>query len=796
MFPGRGTVSRAFPWLMGVIVLAVAVACYWPSLHGGYLWDDPAHITAPQLRDWAGLVSIWTDVGATQEFYPVLHSAFWFQYQLWGDAVLGYHLVNVFLHAGSCIVLAFLLRRLWHPKKVAHGATGVAASSLVPDAAAWIAALLFAVHPVCVESVAWITEQKNTLSLFFLLLATLAYFDFADSRRASRYWLAFVLFFLAVASKPATVVMPAAVLVLIWWRAGKVELRPDVIPTLPFFALSMIAGLVTVWVETHHVGAAGENFDWSALERVLLAGRIVWFYLGKLLWPAELIFYYERWNVSEMAAGWWPYLIASVAVTVVLWAIRHRTRGPLATWMLFVGTLFPVLGFFNVYGFNFSQVADHFQYLPCMVFLAAAAGGIATLLARAPAWLNSMASVAGLAVLAFLGVRSHHQSALYVDNETLFRSVIDRNPESWMAHHNVGLSIAKAGGRVQEAIAAFRRAIELNPEFPDIHLALGIELMKTGAREEALARYRRALELRPHYAEAMSALAVEISREPERREEAYQLFEEALRIRPFRPEIHANYANVLARDPARLPEAIAHFEEALFLFPGYSKALNDYGVVLAGFPKRRADAVRKFESALAIEPGYHEARYNLAATLAEMPGREADAIAHYERTLGANPGLAQAHYGLANVLSRDPQRASEAVEHYEAAIRILPGFAEARANLANLLVRIPGRLGEGLAQYDAALEIDPSLFWVHFNLASQLARLPDHRDDAAAHFQEAIRLKPDYADALNGLAILYAQQGRFEEARTSWQRALQIDPNYQAARENLRRLEELAAGRK
>ncbi|HEY5552676.1 MAG TPA: tetratricopeptide repeat protein [Opitutaceae bacterium] len=791
---GAGKTRRAVDWALVVLTFAVTLACYWPALNGAPLWDDPAHITRPELRDWSGLVRICTEVGATQEFYPVLHAAFWLEHRLWGDATLGYHLINIVLHAGSCCLLALILRGLWTSRHANPPDGTDPEKRPVLHGAEWLAALLFAVHPVCVESVAWITEQKNTLSLFLYLLAAATFLRFVQRPRWASYTAALILFFLALAAKPATVTLPAALLVVLWWKNGRLEWRRDLVPTIPFFALAAAAGLVTVWVETELVGAKGAGFDWTLLERVLLAARVTWFYLGKLVWPLDLSFYYERWDVPAEAGGWWPYLLAALGLTVMLWAIRRRTRGPLAAWMLFVGSLFPVLGFFNVFGFTFSQVADHFQYQPCMIFTAAFAGGLSTLLSRTPARLVAAAcGMLGVALVG-LGAQSHRRSALYVNNETLFRSVIAQNPASWMAHHILGVELSRQQGRGEEAIAHFRAALTLDPEFPDSHLGLGAELAKTpGGDADALRHYERALELRPHYAEAHNALGGLLAKHPARLPEAIAHFEEALRLRPRLAEAHVNLANALARDPARLPKAVAHYEEALHLRPDFAKAHNDYGLVLARLPGRSTEAITRFEEALRLNPSYVEALCNLANTVATLPGRTSDAIAHYEQALRIHPKSAQAHYGLANVLALQSGRAIDAVSHYEAALEQIPEFAEAHANLANLLSRTPGRSADAIAHYQVALRIDPDLSWVHFNLALHLGGIPGRVDDAFSHFKEALRIKPDYPDALNGLAILLAQQGRYEEARTRWLKALEIDPDYQTARQNLRLLEQMTS---
>lgn len=777
--------SRLRDAALAALTFLVVLACYWPALNGALLWDDPAHVTRPELRDWAGLLRIWTEPGATQQFYPVLHTAFWIEHRLWGDAPLPYHLLNVLLHSLNSVLLALGLRRLWQWK---------APTNSIPNGTEWLAALLIAVHPVCVESVAWISEQKNTLSTAFCLLALLNFIEFANSRRRTSWWIATAFFALAVGTKSVTAVLGPALLVLAWWRHGRLEWRRDVVPLLPWLVLGFAAGLTTAWIEREWIGADGEAYALSWVQRTLLAARCLWFYLSSLAWPSDLTFFPERWDVPSESPGWIAHLAGAIGITIALWLLSKRSRGPLCSWLLYCGALFPALGFFNVFPFAFSYVADHFQYLPAFSMVASIVTAGALAVRRLPVsgyWLLPCAAVI---VSVVLGRVAHRESRLYVSNEVLFRANIERNPRSWMAHHILGLELSRMPGRGDEALVHIREAIRLNPDYPDSHLALGIELMKRpGSREEALAAYGRALQLRPYFAEAHSALAVDLAKQPGRLDDALHHFEEALRIRPLRPEIHANYANALARDPARLPKAIAHFEEALHLKPDYAKALNDYGVVLARLPDRRLAAVAKFEQALTFEPGYHEARYNLAATLSEIPGRESDAISQYERILGSDPGFALAHYGVANLLARRPDRAADAIRHYETAIAQQPDFAEAHANLANLLSRIPGRAEDAVAHYETALRIDPGLAWVHFNLALHLAGNPDRAAGAASHYEAALRIDPDYLDALNGLAILLAQQGRFEEARTRWTRALEIDPNYQPARQNLLLLEQMRA---
>jgi len=817
---------RIEPWGMAALLLGLVLACYWPALRGGLLWDDQAHVTAPALRSRSGLGRIWFDVGATQQYYPVVHSAFWIENRMWGNAPLGYHLANVLFHATSCFLLALVLQRLGSvPSAGAAARPGRAASSAIPRAAGWLAAAIFAVHPVCVESVAWISEQKNTLSLVFYLLAALAYLDFDDKRRAGSYARALAFFLLALGTKSVTATLPAALLVMLWWRNGRLSLRRDAGPLAPWFAIAMVSGLFTAWVERRFIGAEGAGFDLSAIQRVLLAGRVVSFYLGKLIWPADLAFVYPHWDVPAVSPGWYGFLGGALALTAALWLFRRRCRGALAAWLFFIGSLFPALGFFNVYPFIFSYVADHFQYLASLGLIALAAGGVATMLARA----STAVRVGGWglcgALVAGLGFLANQQCRIYVNAETLYRATLARNPECWMAHTNLGAELAKSPAGEAEAMAHDQEALRIKPDYAEAHNNLAVELAKLPGREpEAIAHYGQALRIRPDYAETHANLANVLATIPGRVPEALMHYQQALRLKPDYADAHYNLANELAKLPGRLPEALAHYERALQLNPDHAKAHFNLANELAKLPGRAPDAIAHYEEAIRILPDnagahtnlanvlaaipgresealihYHQAlrlkpddaeiHYDLANELAKLPGRLPDALVHYERALQLNPAHAEAHFNLANELARLPGRAPEAIEHYEEALRIRPDYAEAHANLANVLAAIPGRVPEALAHYEEALRLNPDLAEVHYNLANELAKLPGYDAEAIHHYQETLRLKPDFARAQNRLAILYARQGRTDEAKRLWKRVLELDPTNEDAGKYLGMLE-------
>ena len=275
-------------WILRLLLIVATAIAYLPAWNGKQIWDDKAHITAPALRSLNGLKEIWFEPGATQQYYPVVHSAFWLEHKLWGDNVLPYHLVNILLHGFSAILLFQILRRLNVP-------------------GAWLAAALFALHPVQVETVAWISELKNTLSGVFCLSSALLYLQFDEKRRPALYGWSLALYLLGLMSKTAMAGLPGALLVVLWWQRGALSWKRDLRPLLPFFAVGLIGGLFTAWVERHFIGAQGAAFHFSLIERGLIAGRDFWFYLFKIVWPAELIFIYPRWNVS--AAVWWQVLV-------------------------------------------------------------------------------------------------------------------------------------------------------------------------------------------------------------------------------------------------------------------------------------------------------------------------------------------------------------------------------------------------------------------------------------------------------------------------------------------------------
>ena len=612
--------------------------------------------------------------------------------------------MNITLHALSAFLVAVLLARL----RVA-GAT--------------LAALAFALHPVQVESVAWISELKNVLSGVFYLLAALVYLRFDRTRRPAAYGGAALLFLLALGSKTVTATLPAALLVVLWWQRGRLERRRDLLPIVPLLALGLAAGFFTAWVEHVYIGAQGTAFDLTWIERGLVAGRALWFYAGTLIWPLGLVFTYPRWEVSQFV--WWQYLypIAALVVVGLCWRVRSRTRAPLAATLLFAGTLFPALGFVDVYPFRFSYVADHFQYLASIPVLAALAAGLWILLRRlgglqpappgagTPAALPVWASlVVLLAVGIPLGFLTRSESRYYASAEALYRETIRRNPGAWIAHNNLGGLL-----------------LDDKPEEAAVHV------------------------------------------------------EEALRLEPDLAEAHNN-RGILWHRQGRIAEALAEYERAASLEPGLARAHNNRCLALTQLG-RLPEALTACETALALDPDYPEALYHSGAVL-QMVGRAGQATARFERAVELDPTYAEVHYQLGLARQR-AGRLDDAVRQYRIAAELRPRFAEAHNDLGLVLAQT-GRLEEAVVAFTRAIEARPAFADASFNLANTLLAL-GRLDEAVPHFEAALVIRPDDAAAHNNLGVALLELGRAREAAPHFREALRLAPNLGQARENLRR---------
>ncbi len=664
--------AKAWP---AAALVALTLATYAPVRHAGFVWDDDFYLADnPTLADLAGLKRIWLDTSSNPQYYPLVFTSFWIERHLWGLEPSGYHLVNVGLHAASAVLLWRILLLLAVP-------------------GAWLAAALFAIHPVQVESVAWVTERKNVLSGIFFLGAGLCYLRCAlaraepaqrkalgvDRSGKARAVAAAVLFVCALLSKSVTAVLPIALGIVLVWKRGRLDGR-DVGWLGGMLALGALAGLRTAWLEVHQVGAQGETFDLSLLERCLVAGRAFWFYLGKLFWPANLSFVYPKWRVEAGQALPYAFPLAAAALLGGLYALRGRLGGgPLAAFLYFGVALGPALGFLNVYPMRYSFVADHFQYLASIgpLSLAAAAGALAgrkvgaayasrgTSAGGVAAWVAR--GIAGL-VLVAIGMLSWRQAHAYRDIETLWRATIRANPRATLAHWNLGKHLENRGD-LDEAIAHYRAALGVEPGIADVLVNLGNALMRKGRVEEARAAFEEAARLHPRHPIARYNLGVALEREGQT-DRAMSEYLEALRNAP---------------DPLA---SRSDLEEQLYRKGSFGQLYSAAHSRLADLLARqgRSDEAAEHERLATVSDGSSPAALVDLANRKAEEGRLAEAIALYRKVLEASPEHALAHYNLALAYEQQSDL-GRALAEYREAIRYAPDLGAAHKNLAIVLFK-------------------------------------------------------------------------------------------------------------
>jgi tetratricopeptide (TPR) repeat protein len=525
----------------GALVIALAaLAVYAPALRGPFVFDDILLVSDnPLLRAPDGPSRFWFTTQAV-DYWPVTNTCFWIEWRLWGPEPTGYHLTGLALHIAIVLLVWRLLALLAVP-------------------GAYLAALLFAVHPVNVETIAWIAQRKSQLAALFALLSALA---FVHAERppplspGSRpvvdrwYWLSLAAAALALLSKISAAILPPALLLVVWWKRSLT--RRDAARIAPFFALVVALLAVNLWFRGRGVVSVPVVDHAGPLERLLGAAGVVWFYLGKAVWPRDLSFIYPDWHVAASEWRWWVALAGAALVTAALWCYRARgARSLLVAWLFFCGTLFPVMGFTDVGVGQHIVVADHYQHLALIAVVAVAGAGLAWWRRRLPDAWRWLPPAAGAGTAALLAILASQQSALYADGVTLYEDTLRKNPDAWAAHNNLG-SLLFDAGRLPEAEAHLRRALELNPEYAEAHDNLGNVLQRSNRNDEAIAHYRRALEIRPTYALAHNNLAVALI------------------------------------GTGALDEAIAHFERAVALKPDYQSARQN--LTLAQSLKRGAAA--------------------------------------------------------------------------------------------------------------------------------------------------------------------------------------------------------------
>jgi len=539
---------RALAWLGAAAALAAwTFFAYSPAWHGGFIWDDDRYVTHNYLLIAPdGLRRIWFSLDAPSQYFPLAYTVLRIERSLWDLNPVGYHCVNIVLHLGNALLVWCILARLKVP-------------------GAWLAAAIFALHPVQVESVGWISELKNVLMGFFFLLTLLTWIEYVDATHKHRrilYVAALVFYLLALSAKATACTLPAALLLVLWLKQKPIG-RRALLEIIPFVVLALGIGLMAVWWEKYHQGTR-MLVSLGPVERLLIASRAIWFYLGKIFWPAKLTFIYPQWRIdpTNPIAYLWPIAVA-VAVVLIFYGRRFFGRSVEVAALFFVMTLGPLLGFVMLYTFRYTFVADHYQYLASIGPIALASAGLVTL-SRLSRTLQRLVGGTSFAILIGLGLLTWQQSATYRDAETLWRTTIAKNPGCWMAYNNLGV-VQFEKGNVEDAIEKYQQSLGLHPDYPEAHYNLGSALLQNGYADEAIRHC-----------------------------------EEALKIQPNEPDAHIVLGNAFMAKQD-VDRAIAHYEQALTLRPEDSNAHYNLGIALQ--EKGETDrAAREYEKARQYEP--------------------------------------------------------------------------------------------------------------------------------------------------------------------------------------------------
>jgi tetratricopeptide (TPR) repeat protein len=667
--------------LLGLLLFLLVGAVFLPALRHDFIYyDDPgfvmenAHVKSGLT--WANVK--WAFLNADFDYWrPLSWCSHMVDCEIFDLAPWGHHLTSVLLHALNSLLVFVVWRKM----------TGAVWRSL-------LVAALFGLHPLHVESVAWIAERKDVLSTLFWLLTLWAYAHWVQQRAARRpgaavfYGLALGFFVLGLMTKPMLVTVPCVLLLLDVWplnRMGRTANRPPsavgwslVIEKIPFFAVAAAVGIFTVLAQKQ-VGALKTVTGYPWLGRIANSLTAYCQYLGKGVFPTKLAVFYPYPSDHSMGAA----VLAGgllAGVTLAVCGLFRRRPYLLVGWLWFLGTLVPVIGLVQV---GEQSMADRYSYMPLVGVFVMAAWTVGDLAARWPQRSGLLGATAG-AILAGCMVLTSRQLAYWQDSTTLFRHALAVTEDNWAAHTYLGYALAKSPVHLSEAIAEYQEALRIAPRLSVAHNYLGNALVKIpGRQSEAGAEFQAALRLEPTLADAHCNLATILAGTPGRLPEAILEYREAVRLRPKSAAMHYHLGLALAGLPDRRAEAIAEFRTALQLDPDSAAMHYDLGLALVGTPDLPA-AIAEYRAALQLKPDYAEAHHGLGLVLERTPGRLPEAIAELQTALRLQPDSAEMHYNLGIALAGVPDRRPEAIGHLEAALRINPGFDLARTVLDHL----------------------------------------------------------------------------------------------------------------
>jgi tetratricopeptide (TPR) repeat protein len=727
----RHTLSKYRVVLVCVILTGLTVGVYWQVLFNDFVnYDDPVYVSENKHLEkgltWEGIKWAFTSERA-DNWHPLTWLSLMLDYELFGINARGFHITNLLLHILNTVLLFLILHKV---------TGGFWRSGFV--------AAVFALHPLHVQSVAWVAERKDVLSTVFWLLTMWAYAGYAKRGGAARYAGALILFALGLLVKPMLVTLPFVMLLLDYWPLSRLHLDGGAeessllrlfLEKVPFFVLAAVSSVITLVVQRGG-GAVIALAKLTFGKRIMNAAVSYVMYIVKTILPSRLAVYYPYRGPLAIWEGVGVILLL-VVITAAVLVVRRRYA--LFGWLWYVGTLVPVIGLVQV---GSQARADRYMYIPMTGLLIIAAWGAGELAGRVR-WRRTAAGfVAGGCLLALM-VLTWLQVGHWRDTYTLFSHTISVTEDNHIAYLNLGNYFTKQK-KDAEAIGCYRKAIEAHPRYVDAHYNLGLAFGREGRHEEAIKEFKRVLRLRKRHWRSRFRLADSLV-QAGRVEEALQEYRRVLEVRPDHVEVHNNFGLALL-GKGEIDEAVKHFKRSLEIKPDSAGVLNNLGNALVQ-QDRYEEAVEYLKKALSLRPGFAKTYYNLGNALKQM-GQLAEAAGYYRTAVEMKPDDADAHYGLGMVLGR-LKRHDEAVEYYERTKELEPDFAKAYYQLGV----------------------------IHANRGEI--------DEAIGEFREVLRIHPDDAEMHCNVGILLVRKGSIDEAIVEFRRALEIDPDFSQARKQL-----------
>ncbi len=784
-----------------MVLAALAIVSCLPALWGEFVWDDFLLTKLKAISSWKGIWQIWFDPASAYlqrdavegHYWPLLYTTFWLEHKLWGFSPLGYHALNLLLHSANTAILWRLLLRLEVP-------------------GAFFAAALFAVHPLHAESVAWVISRKDLLSALFYLTAFSMWVRFTETPGPRRYTAALALFAAALLCKSVAITLPAALLILQWWRKGRIAPR-DLVLVTPFFLVGLIVGGFDIWFYKTNTAL---SFDYSVYERILIASRALWFYLEKLFWPANLAVIYPRWEIDTADPLGWVGVCAAITLAFALWIMRRRIgRGPMACALFFAVTLSPTLGFVDYSYMGHSFVADRFQYLAGIGAIVLFASAAARAARRLSPVTGGAARGLALALLVLLGAVTWNQTGVYKNEISLFSHVISFNPASWAANQNLGMALLrhnrfedaeihlrrsleifpfntkafrnlgealKGRKRYEESLQWYRAAVRAEPDEPLNHLGIGTVLLALDRYSEGISSMKRALELGHDLSTAprIHALIGQGFRKMGRHGEADKHFGLAVKLgmemSPPDPGVVFSRAEDL-RERRLYEESLKWYRSVIEINSGFALAYAGMGDSLYQLG-RYAEAVSSIRRALELEPDFPMAPtlHYLMAQASRKMRRTDYAQDRPEGGMESGSGEAGAFFSRAEGL-RERRLYEESLKWYLDTLKADPDFALAYAGMGDSLYRL-GRYEEAVSSMERVFEMLPDFPMaptLHYLTGEALRELGRYAD-AEGHYRSALRAAPGFNEAASSLAELLMAEERYTEALDLYGALERVEP--------------------